>query len=295
MRKSTARFPDVRATGSASAATPTQTDQALAGLAAIAPQAALESRVSTSRLIADALRAAIVDGTLQPGTPLRQDAVARRFAVSAIPVREALRQLESEGWVRSETHKGATVSPLLADEAREIYEIRAALESLAIGFAIDHHTQHTLERAESCLRAARAESDAARYARHNEAFHLSLYQPADKPHLLEMIDALHRRGERYLRLKLDRPLHKAKSDQEHDALLAAVREGDRVLAQALVTEHLLSTGNLLHHFVTELQAAQAAAAPRRRVRRSAAIVAAPVEDIRPTPADPLGVAAATTP
>jgi len=264
MRKSTARFPEVGSTSLPTA----EVGEGVSGLASIAAQAALEARVSTSRLIADALRAGIVDGTLQPGTPLRQDAVARRFAVSAIPVREALRQLESEGWVRSETHKGATVSPLLADEAREIYEIRAALESLAIGFAIDHHVPHTLEQAEHCLQAAYAESDPARYAKHNEAFHLSLYQPAGKPHLLEMIDALHRRGERYLRLKLDRPLHKAKSDQEHRALLAAVRDRDRALAQALVAEHLLSTGHLLHHFVTELQAAQAAVTPRKRARRA---------------------------
>lgn len=290
MRKSTARFPDVGAPESPSTATPTRADEAVAGLAAIVSHAGLESRVNTSRLIADALRAAIVDGTLPPGTPLRQDAVARRFAVSAIPVREALRQLESEGWVRTETHKGATVSPLLANEAREIYEIRAALESLAIGFAIDRHTRHTLTQAENCLRAARAESDPARYAQHNEAFHLSLYQPAGKPHLLGMIDGLHRRGERYLRLKLDRPLHKAKSDQEHGALLAAVRAGDRALAQALVTEHLLSTGNLLHHFVTELQTAQAAAAPRRRPRRPAA---GPAEGIQPMPGDPPVAAAAT--
>ena len=88
-------------------------------------------RASTSSLIADALRAAIVDGTLAPGAPLRQDAIARHFSVSAIPVREALRQLESEGWARVEMNKGATVAPLSADEAREIYEIRSALESLA--------------------------------------------------------------------------------------------------------------------------------------------------------------------
>ena len=57
-------------------------------------------RASTSRVIADALRTAIVEGTLAPGAPLRQDAIARHFSVSAIPVREALRQLESEGWAK---------------------------------------------------------------------------------------------------------------------------------------------------------------------------------------------------
>src|SRR6202008_4214410 len=123
---------------------------------ALPPALSLVERGSTSRLIADALRTAIVDGTLAPGAPLRQDAIARHFSVSAIPVREALRQLESEGWAKVEVHKGATVAPLSADEAREIYEIRSALESLALGLAIPQHTAATLrESATLCLAAER--------------------------------------------------------------------------------------------------------------------------------------------
>src|SRR5262245_7509357 len=96
-------------------------------------------RPSIPQLVAGELRAAIIDGTLSPGQPLRQDAVARHFSTSAIPVREAFRQLETEGWIIVEPNKGATVSPLSPEEAREIYEIRAALESLALGLAIPHH------------------------------------------------------------------------------------------------------------------------------------------------------------
>src|ERR1700748_861231 len=114
---------------------------------ALPPGLSLVERGSMSRMIANALRTAIVDGTLAPGAPLRQDAIARHFSVSAIPVREAFRQLESEGWARIELNKGATVAPLSADEAREIYEIRAALESLAIGLAIPAHTPRSLRHA----------------------------------------------------------------------------------------------------------------------------------------------------
>src|ERR1700679_3003094 len=106
--------------------------------------AQFEPRQSASRYIADALRAAIVEGSLLPGEPLRQDAIARQFSVSAIPVREAFRQLESEGWVTTEPNRGASVSLQSADEAREIYEIRASLESLGIGLAVDLHTPQTL-------------------------------------------------------------------------------------------------------------------------------------------------------
>ena len=206
-------------------------------------------------MVADALRTAIVDGTLAPGTPLRQDAIARHFSVSAIPVREALRQLESEGWAKVEMNKGATVAPLSADEAREIYEIRAALESLAIGLAIPAHTPASLRSAAELCKAAAAETDPSRYVARNEAFHLSLYEPAARPQLFEMIKTLHGRGERYLRLKFGLPSYKGESDTEHAALLKAVRRREIALAQSLVTEHLLGTGDLLHQFLRNSGAA----------------------------------------
>jgi DNA-binding GntR family transcriptional regulator len=212
---------------------------------------AVTPRASTSHVIADALRAAIVDGTLAPGAPLRQDAIARHFSVSAIPVREALRQLESEGWTKVEVHKGATVAPLSAAQAREIYEIRSALESLAIGLAIPLHTEATLREAKALCKAAKAESDPSRYVARNEAFHMSLYAPAARPQLAELIGTLHRGGERYLRLKFGWPSHKGQSDREHAALLDAVCRRDIAAAQALVVEHLLGTGELLSRYLCE--------------------------------------------
>jgi DNA-binding GntR family transcriptional regulator len=211
----------------------------------------IAERGSTPRLIADALRAAIVDGTLAPGAPLRQDAIARHFSVSAIPVREALRQLESEGWARVEMNKGATVAPMSADEAREVYEIRAALESLAIRLAIPAHTPASLRHAEALCAAAAAETEPSLYAVRNEAFHMGLYEPAGRPQLFAMIATLHERGERYLRLKFGLPSYKGQSDREHAALLNAVRRRDVARAQSLVSKHLLETGELLHRVLTE--------------------------------------------
>jgi DNA-binding GntR family transcriptional regulator len=257
MTDATNRFPlGESSNGAASAGLP---------LAAVtAPQ-----RVSASKMVADALREAIVKGTLAPGAPLRQDAVARHFAVSAIPVREALRQLESEGWAKVEMNKGATVAPLLPDEAREIYEIRAALESLAIACAIPAHDEATLREAQDLCEAARLEPDSSLYVSRNEAFHMSLYAPAKRPQLLELIETLHRRGERYLRVKLGLPEHKAVSDREHAALMRAVRRRDVATAQKLVAEHLLSTGELLYKLLSENSADGPAGAKRDGGKRAA--------------------------
>jgi DNA-binding GntR family transcriptional regulator len=223
-------------------------------------------RESTSRVIAEALRAAIVDGTLAPGAPLRQDAIARHFSVSAIPVREALRQLESEGWARAAVHKGATVAPLSADEAREIYEIRSALESLALALAIPLHSEATLRESASLCRAAEREADPSLYVARNAAFHMSLYAPAGRPQLEEMIGTLHRRGERYLRLKFGLPSYKGESDNEHAELLDAVQRRDIPAAQSQVVAHLLGTGELLHRFLTERAQAEAALLNRPKPR-----------------------------
>jgi DNA-binding GntR family transcriptional regulator len=83
------------------------------------------------------------------------------------------------------------------------------------------------------------------------AFHLSLYEPAARPQLFEMIGTLHQRGERYLRLKFGLPSYKGESDREHAALLRAVRRRDIAKAQSLVTRHLLDTGELLHRFLQQ--------------------------------------------
>ncbi|MDR7008517.1 GntR family transcriptional regulator [Paraburkholderia strydomiana] len=223
-------------------------------------------RESTSRVIAEALREAIIDGTLAPGAPLRQDALARHFSVSAIPVREALRLLETEGWAKVAVHKGATVAPLSADEAREIYEIRSALESLAIGLAIPRHTAATLRECAVLCRAAEREPDPSLYVARNAEFHMSLYSPAARPQLEDLIRVLHRRGERYLRLKFGLPSYKGESDNEHSELLDAVQRRDVLGAQALVVAHLLGTGDLLHRFLTERAQAEAALANRPKPR-----------------------------
>ena len=229
-------------------------------------------RTSASRMIADALRAAIVDGSLAPDTPLRQDAIARHFSVSAIPVREALRQLASEGWATIEVHKGASVASLSADEVRELYEMRSALESLALGLAIPRHTAATLREATALCNAARRERDPSLYVARNEAFHQSLYAPAARERLADTIATLHRRGERYLRLKLDFPQYKRESDAEHAQILAAVKRGDVEAARSLVSAHLLGTGELIYRFLTTNANGDAptgeAAARRARARPS---------------------------
>ncbi len=99
---------------------------------------------------------------------------------------------------------------------------------------------------------------------------MSLYAPAKRPQLLELIATLHRRGERYLRLKLDFPEHKAVSDRDHAALMGVMRQGDVASAQKLITAHLLGTGELLFKFLSESGINAAAAVQQPHKPRAAA-------------------------
>jgi DNA-binding GntR family transcriptional regulator len=223
----------------------------------------LSDRQSSPQLIADALREAIICGRLAPGEPLRQESLATHFSASRIPLREALRSLESEGWIEFLPNRGARVAGLSASEVAEIYEIRASLECTALRLALPAHTPDSWRAVESALRAAQREAQRARYVQRNREFHFSLYAPANRPHLTRLIDSLHSRGERYLRLKLDMPSHKSHSDDEHEALYGACRRGDVDGACAILEVHLLQTGALL---ATYLENAAQASAPTKSVR-----------------------------
>ena len=144
--------------------------------------------------------------------------------MSRIPLREALRSLESEGWIEFLT-RGARIFGSSASEGREIYEIRASLERTALELAFPLHNEQTWRDAETALQAALKEKQRPRYVHRNREFHLALYRPAQRPHLLGLIDSLHKRGERYLRLKLEMPFHKRKSDDEHEQISHGVPPG----------------------------------------------------------------------
>jgi DNA-binding GntR family transcriptional regulator len=210
----------------------------------------LVGQQSSPELIAESLRQAIIEGQLSPGESLRQENLAKHFAVSRIPVREALRRLESEGWIELQRHRGARVTPLSAGEVREIYEIRASLEVTALQLAAPLHSVASLKRVAAILQRSRRAHEVSQYAQFNREFHLALYAPAQRERLIAIIDSLHSQGERYLRLKLGMPSHKQRSDEEHQSIFDALSAGDTQGAVQILRSHLLQTGELVAGYVT---------------------------------------------
>jgi len=204
-----------------------------------------ESRTLTHQVV-ERLRAAILSGQLAGGHVLRQEELAAQLGVSRIPVREALRQLDAEGFVHLHPHRGATVAALSPEEAIEIYDIRAALETQALRLAVPYITPAILHEAAALLDEIDAATDIAHWAELNWRFHMLLYAPANRPRLLELIKQLHDNVSRYLRsaVAMEKSLdaHSRPSQKQHRALLAACKKKDVELAASILQDHLTATG-----------------------------------------------------
>jgi DNA-binding GntR family transcriptional regulator len=194
-------------------------------------------RRSTPSLIAEAIRDEIQAGTLAGGAALNQNELAERFGVSRIPVREALRQLESSGVIRYVPNLGAVVTRYTEAEVRERFEIRRELEPLALRLAIPNLTPETLHALERELTAMRDESDLGRWGRHHIAFHHLLYEAAGRPRLTAIIESL------YISLVTAMTADRARAqlpahDAEHRAIIDACARGDVKAATRALREHL---------------------------------------------------------
>jgi DNA-binding GntR family transcriptional regulator len=200
---------------------------------------------STPDAVREALRRAISAGELAPGIQLRQDELAERFGTSRIPVREALRQLEAEGFVTFLPNRGAVVSDLSIDEVIELLEIRIALECHALRLAIPAMGDIDLDDAREILRSYDEEPDAEKWGAFNWRFHKALYAPCNRPRLLAMIEANYGHVGRFTRALVSRATGKDRPQREHYQLLEFCRGGEVEKAVRLLREHILQTQKTL--------------------------------------------------
>jgi DNA-binding GntR family transcriptional regulator len=198
---------------------------------------------TASDLAFEELRAAIVEGRLQPGLQLRQGDIARRLGFSHIPLREALRRLEAEGLVKIKPMCGATVAELSAKEFEELSEMRAALESLALRLAAPNLDSADLRRAGDLLN--RMDRMSSHWGELNAQFHGMLYAAADRPRLMQQINSLHKNVDRYVALE-EKVGHRLEGTQKEHRLLLELLTSRKVdQAVSTLCDHILVPGRLL--------------------------------------------------
>jgi DNA-binding GntR family transcriptional regulator len=207
------------------------------------------------------MREAIIRGIFPPGEKLNQDEIAATLGVSRIPVRACLRQLEAEGLVTIEPHRGARVSVLKASEVAELYAIRILLEDRLLDLACRKITPEGLE---SMRQAARAVDDGiaagASSWRSSEdidrrrSFYSQLYSFADQPRTLRLVEQLRDEVGRYLLM------HRIHSHElSHVAFVELVAAGDRRAARRWLRDHLTQVSEEIQRLLT-VRATQSPAA-----------------------------------
>ena len=200
--------------------------------------------------LADHLRDEIVRGTFEPGERLRLGDIAARFEVSTMPVREALRELESEGLVTIYPHRAAVVTELTAEDIEDIYEIRASLEAMATRLAVPRMTEATCEDLASIVEQMDGQlGHVAALVKLNHRFHTTLYAASGRRHLCDLNHTLRYRTQHYLHAYMDDLGSMALAQEEHRAIVDACRRRDAEEAASLVEAHVAEVGQAIVEFV----------------------------------------------
>lgn len=187
----------------------------------------------------------IISGRYAPNSKLFPKLIAEELGTSFIPVREALRVLESEGFVTFVNNRGTWVTPLTLADARDLYDTRIELESQAVRMA-ESFAPAEIDRLEEILEGlldGKSRNDHDQVVDLNREFHFSLYRKSNSPRRLGLIELLWFHSERYQRLSIDHRHDGA--DAEHRAILDAIRAGDHVAAGDALGVHLRTTIDLL--------------------------------------------------
>lgn len=188
--------------------------------------------------IAPAIREAIVAGLLPAGTRLSEAQVARRLRVSRTPVRRALNQLEHERLVVIVPHIGASVRTITPEDVEEIYEVRIALEVLAVKLLIDRMTAVGRAELGEALRMLRAAAkDADSYAEALDALHLLIMRLSRNRTLVQIYESLVGPIRRFRRMNLGRAERVERSLRANQRIVRAMLAGE-LTAAALMEEHL---------------------------------------------------------
>jgi DNA-binding GntR family transcriptional regulator len=191
------------------------------------------------------IRQGIIDGEYRQDTKLLPRAIAERCGTSFIPVREAMRVLESEGFVTFRHNRGAWVTSLSLSDLEELYELRIELESQAVRRArpCDERSIALLRDKVDRIGIANQRNEANKVVALNRDLHFLIYRRCNSPRLLRMIEQMWMHAERYQRMSVD--FRDDAADEEHRLIIDMLAVGDHNAAADAMRGHLTSTVNLL--------------------------------------------------
>ena len=206
-------------------------------------------------VVYEKLRQAIIKGSLKPGQRLVMASLAREFKISETPIREAIRRLESDGYVTFIPHSGAVVTKINDQELSEIYLIRISLEGLATRLAVPFISPSDISWLKKKNQEMRVAIDRSRYenlARLNKAFHLRIYRAAPFPRLYKMIADLWDAFERWPSIFSFVPARAETAIREHEQIIEALQTADIDKADMLMKEQKKKSLEALQSYMVQL-------------------------------------------
>lgn len=192
-------------------------------------------------LVYDRVVEGICDGTLAPGERLTQDGLARQLDVSRLPVGQALKRLQSEGFLRAAGKRGLKVAPIEGRFVRELYELRAGIDQVSAGLAARRAGQTLRERGEAVLergRRAAARRDIPALIAADMAFHQLIGEAAGNRMILETMASHWNHTRRVMQTILSDDRNQDRVWRDHAAILEAVCAGDADAAERLARRHV---------------------------------------------------------
>lgn len=199
----------------------------------------------------DKIRSDILNGKYKRGEELVESSIGKELGISRTPVREAIRQLELEGLVQLVPNKGAFVTGISEKDVRDIYLIRARLEGLAARMAAKNITPELLDAMEETVVLSEYHAKKEHYEQVCEMdskFHKLLYKASGSRILEHTLTDFHQYVQRVRMASIMKKRRMEKSNDEHDAILTAIREHDEEEAELVATRHISNTVENLKNY-----------------------------------------------
>jgi len=192
--------------------------------------------------LCDAIRMEIVSRNFPPGLKLSEQMLCSRWNVSRTPTREALRHLESEGFISSSKHKGFVVTSISMHDVEQIYTIMINLDSLAGRLATPFIADDSqkLERLRTLCRDMQGlceKKDVEGYMRKNLEFHSIIFRSSENAWIIKILENLHAHTNRFILKALYIPRRIEKSVQEHVEILRCIEQGDEKGVEKAIAVH----------------------------------------------------------
>ncbi len=195
--------------------------------------------------VADIIRQAILNGTMKPGTPVVEMALAEQLQVSRAPVREAIQILEADGLIESEPDKGKRVKPLTLKEVEELYSLREQFEAFAIRRVVERQVDISeLRQHSDAMFEAAERSDFAALNTADEAFHRTLIRLADHDLMLGFWDNLYLRIRQIMALRNSANRDLRAVARNHLPIIEAIEARDMIRAISLISDHTRSASQI---------------------------------------------------